>query len=607
IRTSGREEDSGRPGESGNGERGGCRPGGKEGKRSEGREGGGTQAQRKRKGKKKLTWVGRRDSRERRSKTEMELQGCLACLLLALCLGSGEAVPLLNGDGNAAASVGEAVGHGVGEVTGKGVRDAISQGAGELAHQEAEEAAGSGAREAMGTLLGEAAHLGVEEAFHNAVEGTVRALGNAGGEAGREAENLIRHGTGVSHGSWQGMPGTNSAWGTHGQPPSGGRGIFGSRGGPGGYSQGNPGGPGTPWGPGHSAGLDSRFGTPSQGSSGGHRGNGGPANLGTDAQKAVARRDYGSTRSSSSLNTECINSPPSGSDGSSGSSGESGGQSIPAPQESGGHGGSGGSSSEPGQDQPSGNSGNFDQSSYAEPQGYNMGYSSESSSSRGENKPGCDNTGNEVHVSGGSGGQVRARLAASALLSCSWAPSLELPLLGPSPALTSIPSRLWGSYNQQWSRGGDEVVSGINTLNTQMAPGPFNFDNFWKNFKSKLTFINWDAINKGQVPPPSTRALLYFSRLWEDFKHNTPFLNWKVITEVRVAEALILGSGSSALGTWDSPAPGNGSQIVAPCLTLPAEGGCLPSCFPPCNADSGVGEGSCASLNKEQSGRSSLG
>uniref|UniRef100_A0A5F8H4A8 Dermokine n=2 Tax=Monodelphis domestica TaxID=13616 RepID=A0A5F8H4A8_MONDO len=23
----------------------------------------------------------------------------------------------------------------------------------------------------------------------------------------------------------------------------------------------------------------------------------------------------------------------------------------------------------------------------------------------------------------------------------------------------------------------------------------FNFDTFWKNFKSKLGFINWDAIN----------------------------------------------------------------------------------------------------------------
>uniref|UniRef100_A0A8C7BJQ2 Dermokine n=2 Tax=Mustelinae TaxID=169418 RepID=A0A8C7BJQ2_NEOVI len=26
----------------------------------------------------------------------------------------------------------------------------------------------------------------------------------------------------------------------------------------------------------------------------------------------------------------------------------------------------------------------------------------------------------------------------------------------------------------------------------------FNFDTFWKNFKSKLGFINWDAINKDE-------------------------------------------------------------------------------------------------------------
>uniref|UniRef100_A0A8C9AKY7 Dermokine n=1 Tax=Prolemur simus TaxID=1328070 RepID=A0A8C9AKY7_PROSS len=60
---------------------------------------------------------------------------------------------------------------------------------------------------------------------------------------------------------------------------------------------------------------------------------------------------------------------------------------------------------------------------------------------------------------------------------------------------------------------------------------PFNFDTFWKNFKSKLGFINWDAISKHQIPPPSTRALLYFRRLWEDFKSNTPFFNWKTIIE----------------------------------------------------------------------------
>ncbi|XP_038622822.1 dermokine isoform X2 [Tachyglossus aculeatus] len=59
------------------------------------------------------------------------------------------------------------------------------------------------------------------------------------------------------------------------------------------------------------------------------------------------------------------------------------------------------------------------------------------------------------------------------------------------------------------------------------TPGLFNFDTFWKNFKSKLKFINWDSISKRQ----GTRVMLYFSRLWEDFKHNTPFFNWKIISE----------------------------------------------------------------------------
>ncbi|PNI95705.1 DMKN isoform 16 [Pan troglodytes] len=77
-----------------------------------------------------------------------------------------------------------------------------------------------------------------------------------------------------------------------------------------------------------------------------------------------------------------------------------------------------------------------------------------------------------------------------------------------------------------------------NMRNSETSPGMFNFDTFWKNFKSKLGFINWDAINKNQVPPPSTRALLYFSRLWEDFKQNTPFLNWKAIIEGADASSL---------------------------------------------------------------------
>uniref|UniRef100_A0A8C7BIZ5 Dermokine n=1 Tax=Neovison vison TaxID=452646 RepID=A0A8C7BIZ5_NEOVI len=357
----------------------------------------------------------------------MKSQGSLACLLLALCLGSGEAGPLLRGGERAGAGAGDALGHGVGHAIGQGVGDAISHGVEEAVGQGAGEAAGSVAREVMGHGMGEAA----------------RALGNTGGEAGRQAENIIRRGEDALHSSWQGMPGSNGAWGNGGQPPSGGHGIFGSQGGSGGHSQGNSGGPGTPWGQGYPGGPDGSLGTHSQGGSWGQGGNGGSFSSGTNAQGTVVQPGYGSVRGSNS-HTECTNPPPSG---------------------------SGGSSS------------NFG--------GYNTGSSwgSSGGGSGSGNKPGCDSPGNEVRISGGSGGQWQ----------------------GPS--------------------GRGEAVSGINTLNSQTSPGIFNFDTFWKNFKSKLGFINWDAINKGQVPRPSTRALLYFSRLWEDFKHNTPFLNWKAIIE----------------------------------------------------------------------------
>ncbi|KAI2590374.1 dermokine [Homo sapiens] len=88
------------------------------------------------------------------------------------------------------------------------------------------------------------------------------------------------------------------------------------------------------------------------------------------------------------------------------------------------------------------------------------------------------------------------------------------------------------------NHGGSGGGNGHKPGNSETSPGMFNFDTFWKNFKSKLGFINWDAINKNQVPPPSTRALLYFSRLWEDFKQNTPFLNWKAIIEGADASSL---------------------------------------------------------------------
>uniref|UniRef100_A0A2K5EBX0 Dermokine n=1 Tax=Aotus nancymaae TaxID=37293 RepID=A0A2K5EBX0_AOTNA len=101
------------------------------------------------------------------------------------------------------------------------------------------------------------------------------------------------------------------------------------------------------------------------------------------------------------------------------------------------------------------------------------------------------------------------------------------------------------SGSSSGNHGGSGGGNGRTPGNSETSPGLFNFDTFWKNFKSKLGFINWDAINKNQVTPPSTRALLYFSRLWEDFKHNTPFLNWKAITEGVDATSLQKRSGGA--------------------------------------------------------------
>ncbi|XP_077838323.1 dermokine isoform X16 [Macaca mulatta] len=41
-------------------------------------------------------------------------------------------------------------------------------------------------------------------------------------------------------------------------------------------------------------------------------------------------------------------------------------------------------------------------------------------------------------------------------------------------------------------------TGGSGIQNSETSPGMFNFDTFWKNFKSKLGFINWDAISKDQ-------------------------------------------------------------------------------------------------------------
>uniref|UniRef100_A0A673VHR2 Dermokine n=1 Tax=Suricata suricatta TaxID=37032 RepID=A0A673VHR2_SURSU len=415
----------------------------------------------------------------------MRLQGSLACLLLTLCLGSGGAGPLLQGGEGAGAGVGEAVGHGMGDAIGQGVGDAISQGVEEAVGQGTGGSAGSASREAMSRGMEEAAQV----------------LRDPGGEAGRQAENIIRQGADAAHSSWQGVPGGNGAWGTNGQPPSGGHDIFGSQGGSGAHSHGNPGGLGTPWDHGYPGGSNGGFGTHPQGGPWGQGANGGSPNWRPNAQGAVVQPGYGSVRGGGNSHTECTNAPPAGSGGSSGSSG-----------------------------------------------GYNSGSSSSSSGggSSGGNKPECDSSGNGVRMSGGSGGQG--------------------------------------------SSGRGEAVSGIDTLNSQTSPGLFNFETFWKNFKSKLGFINWDAINKGQVPPPSTRALLYFSRLWEDFKHNTPFLNWRAIIEGADASSLQKrsgGAGQSDAG-WEEvaavtsknnykqkayPTPSGGQYSAK----IPSKGGATPS------------------------------
>ncbi|XP_030676014.1 dermokine isoform X18 [Nomascus leucogenys] len=48
------------------------------------------------------------------------------------------------------------------------------------------------------------------------------------------------------------------------------------------------------------------------------------------------------------------------------------------------------------------------------------------------------------------------------------------------------------------NHGGSGGGNGHKPGNSETSPGMFNFDTFWKKFKSKLGFINWDAINKDQ-------------------------------------------------------------------------------------------------------------
>ncbi|XP_033700830.1 dermokine isoform X3 [Tursiops truncatus] len=254
----------------------------------------------------------------------MKLQGCLACLLLALCLGSGEAGLLLSGGESSGAGAMETTGHGAGEAIGQEVGEAIKHGVGEATGGGDGEAAGSGVKETMGPGVGDALARGVEEAAH--------ALGNTGSEAGRQAENVIQHGVDAAHSSSQGMPGGNGALADVAQPP------------------------------------------------------------------------YGSRRSSDNPNAE-------------------------------------------------------------------------GSSSDGRNSGGS--------ISGGSSGGSN--------------------------------SSSGGSSELHW--------------NSQLFPGLFGLDTFWKNLKSKLGFMNWDTISKNQIPDLRTRIFLYFCRLWEKFKQSTPFLNWNAITE----------------------------------------------------------------------------
>ncbi|EHB13997.1 Dermokine [Heterocephalus glaber] len=450
----------------------------------------------------------------------MKLRVSLASLLLALCLGSGAAGPLQGPGTGPGQGMGDTVGNGVGKAIGEGAKEAVRSGIEDAIGQgngEASSAFREARGDALSNKLGEAAH----------------ALENTGREVGRQAENFIRHGTDAAH--------NFDSWGT-----SGGHGMFGNTGGQG---QGNFGGPGSPWGHAQPGDSEGSFGTNSLGASWGQGGNGRSLNLETNAQGSAAQPGYASVRGSRQ-NSGCINAPPSGSGGSSSYSRVKGGQAVvictggngteyalageqgeerhnpgpssssslrSAPQESSSQsGGPGGSSGGPGGSSGS-NSGSshgtetskdFDQPFSVSKESNSDSSSGSRDASGGGNNPECDHPQNEGRIAGGSESEESREN-----------------------------SRLGSSYSNSRGHGssgdskGDEGVNELNSVNSETSPGVFNFDNFWKNFKSKLGFINWDAINKGQVLSPSTRALLYFRRLWEDFKQKTPFFNWKKITE----------------------------------------------------------------------------
>uniref|UniRef100_A0A2I2YYG3 Dermokine n=1 Tax=Gorilla gorilla gorilla TaxID=9595 RepID=A0A2I2YYG3_GORGO len=419
----------------------------------------------------------------------MKFQGSLACLLLALCLGSGEAGPLQSGGESTGTNIGEAIGHGMGDALSQGVGKAIGKEAGGAAGSKVSEALGQGTREAVGTGVRQVPGFGAADALGNKVGEAAHALGNTGHEIGRQAEDVIRHRADAVRSSWQGVPDHNGAWET-----SGGHGIFGSQGGLGGQGQGNPGGLGTPWVHGYPGNSAGSFGINPQGAPWGQGGNGGPPNFGTNIQGAVAQPGYDSVRASNQNEGPC---------------------SLPAPQ--------GGSGSQSGS---SGSGSNGDHNNGSSSGGSSSGNSSGSSSGGSSGNSGGGNSGGNSSgsSSGGSSGNSGGSISPFSPRQCE-KPGNE-------------------------ARGSGE--SGIQ--NSETSPGMFNFDTFWKWPLTSLGQLPYDSIwpfffllsanllpafhPQNQVPPPSTRALLYFSRLWEDFKQNTPFLNWKAIIEGADASSL---------------------------------------------------------------------
>ncbi|PNJ11152.1 DMKN isoform 63 [Pongo abelii] len=463
----------------------------------------------------------------------MKFQGSLACLLLALCLGSGEAGPLQSEGESTGTNTGEAIGHGMGDALSQGVGQAVGKEAGGKAGSKVNEALGQGTREAVSTGVRQVPGFGPADALGNRVGEAAHALGNTGHEIRRQAEDVIRHRADAVQGSWQGVPGHNGAWET-----SGGHGIFGSQGGLGGQGQGNPGGLVTPWVHGYPGNSAGSFGTNPQGAPWGQGGNGGPPNFGTNTQGAVAQPGYGSVRGSNQ-NEGCTNPPPSGSGGgSSNSGGGSGSQSGSSGSGSNGDnngsssgGSSSGNSSGSSSGGSSGNSGGSSSGNSGGSSSSNNGGSrgdsgSESSWDRGYCAAGLQ--GFPPPVCGGqplrfskslhSSEYPRPHLAFSMLriTSCSDQQAKEGEVLeGSSTGSSSGNHGGSGGGNGHKpgcekpgneARGtGESGIQGFrgqgvsnNMRNSETSPGMFNFDTFWKNFKSKLGFINWDAINKDQ-------------------------------------------------------------------------------------------------------------